>query len=231
MVFPGQSPVQFVLTPCKDDNGKGLRLRCQQPLDLVECKGASHLLAGTISVKSIFKLPLKTLGVALTELLRLWVLALSWIPLRRHGDLSSLLRVVVVLRLALLLHLLLLVLLVLLLLLEWCTNFLAETFDLLVDGHSELFRLANLGILESEIKESWACWLIQRIMPDGEILVLESLLGCDTFGRHERKHALQQVEGVWVGGRESLSVRDFRHIRKVGDVFSCAGGTDQLQRL
>lgn len=184
-----------------------------------------------VSVKAVFEFPLKTLRIALPKLLRFRILVLPVVPLVGYRDLIGLLLIFVVLWLTLLLHLLLLVLLVLLalLLLDGGTDVVTEAPNFVVDGNSQIRDL--LELFEPEIEELGAGRFIGRVVPDGKVLVLKSLLGSDALRWYESEHALQQIQGIWVGIGEGMPEWNPRHVWQTGNVFSCAWLANHLQSV
>jgi hypothetical protein len=176
----------------------------------------SHLLLlAVLSVQTVLQLPLETFSCALAQSLRTRVFSLTRVPLIGHGNLACLLLVVTI------------VLLLLLLLLERSANFTSEASNFIEDDCSELGDL--LDNLKAEIEFCRTSGFITRIVPDGEVWVLESFFGGDALCGDEGEHLLQKVEGVGVGAGEELLVRDARHEGQPADILAGARGADELE--
>ena len=173
------------------------------------------LLLSVLSVQTVLQLPLETFSCALAQSLRTWVLGLTGVPLIGHWDLAGLLLVVAV------------VLLLLLLLLKRSADFASEASDFIEDDCSKLGDL--LDNLEAEIEFCRTSGFIAKIVPDGEVWVLEGFFGGDALGGDEGEHLLQQVEGIGVGTGEELLVRDTGHVRQPADILAGARGADELE--
>lgn len=181
------------------------------------CMRLSHmlLLLAVLSVQTVLQLPLETFSRALAQSLRTRVFSLTRVPLIGHGHLAGLLLVVAV------------VLLLLLLLLKRSAHFTSEASNFVEDDCSELGDL--LDNLEAEIEFCRTSGLVTRIVPDGEVWVLEGFFGGDALGGDEGEHLLQQVEGVRVGTGEELLVWDTRHEGQPADILAGARGADELE--
>jgi hypothetical protein len=173
------------------------------------------LLLAVLSVQTVFQLPLETFGRALAQSLRTRVFSLARVPLVGHRHLTSLLLVVTV------------VLLLLLLLVKRSAHLTSEASNFVEDDCSELGDL--LDNLEAEVEFRRTSRLVTGVVPDGEVWVLESFFGGDALGGDESEHLLQQVEGVGVGTREELLVRDARHERQAADILAGARGANELK--
>ena len=57
------------------------------------------------------------------------------------------------------------------------------------------------------ITHSWAYGLVRRVMPNGEVRVLQSLFTGDALRRVKVKHLGEQIEGQWVRVRKHLRER------------------------
>ena len=178
----------------------------------------SHLLLlAVLSVQTVLQLPLKPFGCALTQSLRTRVLSLARVPLVGHWHLARLLLVVAIV----------LLLLLLLLLLERRADLTSETPDFIEDDCSELGDL--LDDFKAEVEFCGTSGLIARVVPDGQVWVLEGFFGGDTLGGDESEHLFQKVEGIRVGAREELLVWDTRHVRQPADILAGARRADELE--
>jgi hypothetical protein len=176
----------------------------------------SHLLLlAVLSVQTVLQLPLETFSRALAQSLRTRVFSLTRVPLVGHGNLASLLLVVTVM------------LLLLLLLLKRSTHFTSEASNFVEDDCSKLGDL--LDNLEAEVEFCRTSGFITRVMPDGEVWVLESFFSGDALCGDKGEHLLQKVEGVGVGTGEELLVWDARHERQPADILAGARGADELE--
>jgi hypothetical protein len=181
------------------------------------CIRLSHLLLlAVLSVQTVLQFPLETFSCALAQSLRTRVFSLTRVPLIGHGNLASLLLVVTIM-----------LLLLLLLLLKRSANFTSEASNFVEDDCSELGDL--LDNLKAEIEFCRTSWFITRVVPDGEVWVLESFFGGDALCGDEGEHLLQKVEGVGVGTGEELLVWDARHERQPADILAGARGADELE--
>ena len=100
----------------------------------------------------------------------------------------------------------------------------------LVQDHS-LHFLDILHNLKVEVERRWADRLIRSIMPDRQVAVLESLLDTDTAAWIESKHAVEQVQSVWVGISEESLKADLLHVRQIADVLLSSRAADSRKRL
>ena len=96
---------------------------------------------------------------------------------------------------------------------DMCT----EALHLLENHLSHLRDILN--DFKSEIKGSWAIWLIRSIMPDVEVTMLESFFNRDTRARIECQHAIKQIQCVGIRIGEQSRERHLGHEWQIADVL------------
>src|SRR5712671_274705 len=68
---------------------------------------------------------------------------------------------------------------------------------------------------------SWADGLVRRVVPDGEVRVLQCLFARDASRRVKVEHLGEQIEGEWVRVRKHLRKRHSRPDGQRTDVILC----------
>lgn len=103
----------------------------------------------------------------------------------------------------------------------------AEINHLIKDHTPHLVNIIHE--LELEVKGGGTGGLVGGVVPDLQVGVLEGVFARDSGGGVEGEHAVEEVQGVWVGVREEALEGDLGHVGEVADVFLGAWGADALE--
>lgn len=93
----------------------------------------------------------------------------------------------------------------------------AETAHLVQDHAAHLGHVVD--DLEAKVKGSGTGGFVGRVVPDGQVAVLQRFFDADSLRRVEGQHFVQKVQSVGVGAREELLEGDLGHVRQVAHVF------------